>query len=110
MLGFTSIIVVCNINQLSTSCLLSLILTVALSALVAWSRLKPMDTMVARCSSERLSVGVVPGPELQPGKTRGAEKSGTNKRIKKTMKTEQMSQNDNRLICLHMYLNHPYGS
>lgn len=54
------------------------ILTVALSALVAWSRLKPMETMVARCSSERLSVGVVPGPELQPGNTRGAAKSAAN--------------------------------
>lgn len=53
-------------------------LTVARSALVAWSLLKPMDTMVARCSSEMLSVGVVPGPELQPGITRGAEKSAAN--------------------------------
>lgn len=54
------------------------ILTVARSALVAWSRLKPMETMVARCSSERLSVGVVPAPELQPGNTRGAAKSAAN--------------------------------
>ena len=49
--------------------------TVALRALLAWSRLKPMETMVARCSSDRLSVGVVPGAELQPGSTSGAEKS-----------------------------------
>lgn len=39
-----------------------------------------MDTMVARCSSERLSVGVVPAPELQPGNTRGAEKSAVNQK------------------------------
>ena len=44
--------------------------------MVAWSRLKPMDTMVARCSSDRYSVGVVPGAELQPGNTSGEEKSG----------------------------------
>jgi len=35
-----------------------------------------METMVARCSSDRLSVGVV--PELQPGNTSGAEKSAAN--------------------------------
>ena len=34
-----------------------------------------METMVARCSSDRLSVGVVPGAELQPGNTSEAEKS-----------------------------------
>lgn len=50
----------------------------ALSARVAWSRLKPMETMVARCSSETLSVGVVPGAELVPGNTMGAEKSAAN--------------------------------
>lgn len=55
-------------------------LTVARSALVAWSRLKPIETMVARCSSDRLSVGVVPGPELQPGNTKGAEKSAANQK------------------------------
>lgn len=37
-----------------------------------------METIVARCSSERLSVGVVPGPELLPGNTSGAEKSADN--------------------------------
>lgn len=52
----------------------------ALSARVAWSRLKPMETMVARCSSETLSVGVVPGAELVPGNTMGAEKSASNHR------------------------------
>lgn len=52
----------------------------ALSARVAWSRLKPMETMVARCSSEKLSVGVVPGAELVPGNTKGAEKSAANHR------------------------------
>lgn len=50
-------------------------LTVARSALVAWSRLKPMETIVSKCSSETLSVGVVPAPELQPGNTSGAAKS-----------------------------------
>lgn len=71
----------------------SLILTVARSALVAWSRLKPIETIVARCSSERLSVGVVPGPELQPGNTRGAEKSAANQ-TQENMKSEQISQTD----------------
>lgn len=42
-----------------------------------------METMVARCSSERLSVGVVPGPELQPGNTRGAEKSAPSQKENK---------------------------
>lgn len=37
-----------------------------------------MDTMVARCSSDRLSVGVDPGAELEPGNTKGAAKSGGN--------------------------------
>lgn len=81
-----------EVSQLSVSSLMSLILTVARSALVAWSRLKPMETMVARCSSERLSVGVVPGPELQPGNTRGAEKSAPNQ--KENQKTEGSSQTD----------------
>ena len=40
-----------------------------------------METMVARYSSERLSVGVVPAPELQPGNTRGAEKSAANQKV-----------------------------
>lgn len=53
-------------------------LTVALRARVAWSRLKPIETMVARCSSGRLSVGVVPGAELEPGNTKGAAKSAEN--------------------------------
>lgn len=56
--------------------------TVALSAFVACSRLKPMETMVARCSSDTLSVGVVPGAELHPGNTRGAEKSVANQEKK----------------------------
>lgn len=56
-----------------------LIDTVARSALVAWSRLKPIEMIVARCSSDKLSVGVVPAPELQPGRTKGAEKSGVKK-------------------------------
>lgn len=55
-------------------------LTVALRARVAWSRLNPIETMVARCSSGRLSVGVVPGAELDPGNTKGAEKSGEDHR------------------------------
>lgn len=71
----------------------SSILTVARSALVAWSRLKPMETMVAKCSSERLSVGVVPGPELQPGNTKGAEKSVANQR-EENKKTERRRQTD----------------
>lgn len=50
-----------------------------------------METIVARCSSERLSVGVVPGPELQPGNTRGAEKSAVNQ-TDENMTREQSSQ------------------
>lgn len=42
---------------------------------MAWSRLNPIEIIVARCSSGRLSVGVVPGAELDPGYTKGAEKS-----------------------------------
>lgn len=71
----------------------SVILTVARSALVAWSRLKPMETMVARCSSERLSVGVVPAPELQPGNTRGAEKSAANEK-EENVRSERSGQTD----------------
>lgn len=47
---------------------------------MAWSLLNPIDTMVARCSSGILSVGVVPGPELEPGNTKGAEKSAANRK------------------------------
>ncbi len=47
---------------------------------MAWSRLNPIETIVARCSSGRLSVGVVPGAELDPGNTKGAEKSGEDHR------------------------------
>lgn len=54
----------------------SLPLTVALSAFIAWSREKPMETMVAMLSSEGGSgqVMVEPGP-LDPGRTRGLAKS-----------------------------------
>lgn len=71
---------------------IALILTVARSALVAWSRLKPIETMVARCSSETLSVGVVPGPELHPGNTRGDEKSAHKKKEenKKNEESDEM--------------------
>lgn len=64
----------------------------ARSALVAWSRLKPIETMVARCSSERLSVGVVPGPELQPGNTRGAAKSTANEKEQNICGSERSDQ------------------
>lgn len=37
--------------------------------------MKPMEMIVSKCSSETLSVGVVPAPELQPGNTSGAAKS-----------------------------------
>lgn len=53
-------------------------LTVALRAREAWSRLNPMETMVARCSSDRLSVGVDPRAELEPGNTKGEAKSAAN--------------------------------
>lgn len=53
-------------------------LTVALRAREAWSLLNPMETMVARCSSDTLSVGVDPGAELEPGNTKGAAKSAAN--------------------------------
>lgn len=49
-----------------------------------------METMVARCSSEMLSVGVVPAPELQPGNTRGAAKSAA----KQKEKEENMSESE----------------
>lgn len=51
-------------------------LTVALSAFIAWSREKPMETMVATLSSEGGSGQAIvdPGP-LDPGRTNGLAKS-----------------------------------
>ena len=57
-------------------------LTVALSAFIAWSREKPMETMVATLSSEGGSGQAIvdPGP-LDPGRTSGLAKSAAEKRI-----------------------------
>jgi len=51
-------------------------LTVALSAFIAWSREKPMETMVATLSSDGGSGQAIvdPGP-LDPGRTSGLAKS-----------------------------------
>ncbi|TNN54527.1 hypothetical protein EYF80_035230 [Liparis tanakae] len=52
-----------------------------------------METMVARCSSERLSMGVVPAPELQPGNTRGAAKSAANRKEQNASSGNPISHN-----------------
>lgn len=58
-----------------------LTLTVALSAFMAWSREKPMETMVATLSSEGGSGQAIvdPGP-LDPGRTNGLAKSAAENR------------------------------
>lgn len=57
-----------------------------------------METMVARCSSDRLSVGVVPGAELQPGNTSGAEKSAANHTAQETRR-HRIDQSGQRRVC-----------
>lgn len=56
-------------------------LTVALSAFIAWSREKPIETMVATLSSEGGSGQAIvdPGP-LDPGRTNGLAKSAAENR------------------------------
>lgn len=80
---------------------------------MAWSLLNPIDTMVARCSSGILSVGVVPGPELEPGITKGAEKSVENHKGRKVMANlhwrvlDVLSFHSSYLMYVFIYQGHP---
>lgn len=66
-----------------------------------------MEMMVSKFSSEMLSVGVVPAPELQPGNTSGAAKSAT--RADNNAKGEQSGWVCDTSV-FHFHLGRLYGS